>query len=167
VAKTFSRAIALLVLGAWLVSAQTVSVDLLRHPVNGKALKMLRSALVKMRSGDHTGAIAQLTGTLSKYPDSAVYVHSLLGVEYLRADRMGDAVSSFEQASRLLPHDAIAHYNLGLTLLCAGNSGRAREEVRLALKLDPGNPRIQEAYRVMAGTEHLTGDLRPPSGNKP
>jgi Flp pilus assembly protein TadD len=172
-ANRISRRFAVFVLGAVVVSAQTpttVSVDLLRHPVSRKVRKMLRSAFEKMQSGEHEAAIAQLTETLAKFPDSAVSVHSLLGVEYLRTDRVRAAVDSFEQAASLLPHDAFTHYNLGLTLLCAGNSGRARQEIGRAMELDPANPRIQEAFNAMRSpsrTEHGEADLRHPSGNKP
>jgi Tfp pilus assembly protein PilF len=120
-----------------------VSVDLLRHPISANVRKRLLSALNRMESGDHEGAIAQLQETLSKYPDSAPYVHNLLGVEYVKTDRVEAAVSSFEQAVSLLPHDAMTHYNFGLALICAGDYDRAAQEVQRALELDPGNAQMQ------------------------
>ncbi len=67
--------------------ASVVSIDLLRHPISGKARKMLQMALRDARSGDHESSITQLKETLARFPDSAAYVHSLLGVEYVRTGR--------------------------------------------------------------------------------
>ena len=120
-----------------------VSVDLLRHPITAKVRQQLLSAMDKMESGDHEAAIEQLRETLTKYPDSAAYVHNLLGVEYVKTDRLDAAVSSFEQAVLLLPHDAMTHYNFGLALICAGDYGRAAQQVQRALELDPKNSIMQ------------------------
>jgi Flp pilus assembly protein TadD len=153
---TFSRGFAAFVLSAAfaasVVSAQTVSVDLLRHPISPKVRTLLLQALEKMEAGDHETAIAQLRETLSKYPDSAPYVHNLLGVEYVKTDRFETAIHSFEQAVLLLPHDPMTHYNFGLALVCAGDYERATQEVQRALELDPNNPRMQA--RLNALLEH-------------
>ena len=121
----------------------TVSVDVLRHPISAKVRHLLLGAMDKMESGDHQAAIAQLRETLTKYPDSAPYVHNLLGVEYVKTDQFNAAVSSFEQAVLLLPHDAMTHYNFGLALICSGDYDRAAQEVQRALALDPGNSQMQ------------------------
>jgi len=121
----------------------TVSVDVLRHPMSAKVRRLLLSAMDKMESGDHEAAIAQLRETLTKYPDSAPYVHNLLGIEYVKTDQFNAAVSSFEQAVLLLPHDAMTHYNFGLALICSGDYDRAAQEVQRALALDPGNAQMQ------------------------
>lgn len=91
-----------------------VSVDLLRHPVSSKVRRLIVSALDKMESGDHEAAIEQLQEMLAKYPDSAPYVHDLLGVAYVKTDRCESAVASFEQAVSALSHDPVTHYYLGL-----------------------------------------------------
>jgi Flp pilus assembly protein TadD len=136
------------------VSAQTVSVDLLRHPVSPKVRSLLLKAIEKMESGDHETAIAQLQATLSKYPDSAPYVHNLLGVEYVKTERFETAILSFEQAVLLLPHDPMTHYNFGLALICAGDYGRATQEVQRALELDPKNPRMQARLSALLEHQH-------------
>lgn len=152
-----SRGFAALILSAAFAAAQEsgpalVSVDLLRHPITPKVRQLLLSAMDKMESGEHETAIQQLLEMLTKYPDSAPYVHNLLGVEYVKTDRINAAVSSFEQAVLLLPHDAMTHYNFGLALICAGDYDRATQEVQQALKLDPRNPRMQA--RLNALLEH-------------
>jgi Flp pilus assembly protein TadD len=136
------------------VSAQTVSVDLLRHPISAKVRPLLLQAIEKMESGDHEAAIEQLQKTLEKYPDSAPYVHNLLGVEYVKTDRFETAIRSFEQAVLLLPHDAMTHYNFGLALVCAGDFERATQEVQRALELDPKNPRMQARLNALLERKH-------------
>jgi tetratricopeptide (TPR) repeat protein len=110
----------------------------------------------KMESGDHQTAIEQLLEALTKYPDSAPYVHNLLGVEYVKTDRFKAAVSSFEQAVLLLPHDAMTHYNFGLALICAGDYDRAMQEVQRALELDPGNPIMQSRLQALLERKRST-----------
>jgi Flp pilus assembly protein TadD len=136
------------------VSAQTVSVDLLRHPISAKVKPLLLKAIDKMDSGDHETAIAQLRATLSKYPDSAPYVHNLLGVEYVKTDQFETAIRSFEEAVLLLPHDAMTHYNFGLALICAGDYDRATHEIQRALELDPKNPRMQARLNALLERKH-------------
>jgi Tfp pilus assembly protein PilF len=123
--------------------AQTISADLLRYPISYKTRSMLRRALDWMRLGEHREAIHQLENTLTKDPSSAAYVHSLLGFEYMQTDQFAAAVSSFEQAVSLLPHDAINHTNFGISLAAIGDYKRAEEQARRGQQLDPQNPEIQ------------------------
>jgi tetratricopeptide (TPR) repeat protein len=126
-----------------------VSIDILRHPLSDKARQMLRKALEKMKAGEHEAAIEKLQETLAKFPDSAAYAHSLLGVEYLKTDQFSAAVSSFDQAAQLLPHDALTHYNFALSLAFAGDYDRGVQEVRRALELDPNNPTMETLFRAL------------------
>jgi Flp pilus assembly protein TadD len=126
-----------------------VSADLLRHPITEKARRMLQKALESMKAGNHEAAIEQLLETLAKFPDSAAYTHSLLGVEYLRTGQFTASVSSLEQAALLLPHDAVTRYNFGLSLVCAGEYDRGEQEVRRALELDPKNPTMQALFSAL------------------
>jgi tetratricopeptide (TPR) repeat protein len=126
-----------------------IPVDVLRHPISAKARNMLLSAMAKIDSGEHEPAIAQLQETLRRYPDSAPYVHDLLGAEYVRTDRYDAAIRSFEQAISLLPHDAMTHYNFGLALVCAGDYKRATTEVRRAVELDPENSTMRERLNAL------------------
>jgi Tfp pilus assembly protein PilF len=114
-------------------------VELLRYPLPGKARHMLQQALHFIDRGDHKAAIRQLRETLAKYPSSAPYTQSLLGVEYLKTDQIPEAVDSLQQAVELLPHDAVNHTNLGLSLVSTGQFDRAKDELHRALELDPRN----------------------------
>ena len=124
------------------VGSSTVSTDLLRHPISSRTRRMLHRAIGWMRSGEHQKAIEQLEATLAKDPSSAAYVHSLLGYEFLRTERVTAAINCFEQAVLLLPHDPANHHNFALSLLEAGDYPRAEEEARRAHDLAPDNPEI-------------------------
>ena len=137
-----------------------VSTDILRHPISGRARRMLQRALETMKSSNHQASIDQLLDTLAKYPDSAAYVHSLLGVEYLKTDRYRAAVSSFEQAVLLLPHDLVNRYNLGLSLVCAGDYERGEQEVRSAVELDPNNRDMQVLLNALLQRNRSTNYSR-------
>jgi len=119
--------------------AHTIPAELLRYPLSGKALRMLRKAMQTAEAGDHLGAVEQLQKTLTKCPGSGAYAYSLLGVEYLKTDQIPEAIDALEQAVKLLPHDASNHANLGLSLALAGQYDRAEPELRRSLELDPHN----------------------------
>jgi Flp pilus assembly protein TadD len=135
------------------VPAGTVSVELLRYPLSGKARHMLQKALRSIETGDHPAAIQQLQETLTKYPSSAAYAQSLLGPEYLKTNQIPEAVDSLEQAVNLLPHDAINHTNLGLSLVSAGEFDRARKELHRALELDSRNSTASRLLAALSTTE--------------
>lgn len=135
-------------------SAKPVSVDILRHPLKEKVRGMLRKALDAMNAERHAAAIEQLEATLAKYPESAPYTQSFLGVEYIRTERYQEAVNSFAQAAELLPHDAMTHYNFGLSLACAGDYDRAEQETRRALELDPKIESAQTLLSLLLQRKH-------------
>ena len=130
-------------------ATQTVSADLLRHPLSSKTRRMLQRAVDWMRSGNHQEAIRQLEDTLAKDPSSAAYVHSLLGFEYMKTDQFSAAVNSFEQAIALLPHDAANHQNFAISLAAVGDMKRAEQEVRRAQELAPESIEIRQFLDVL------------------
>jgi tetratricopeptide (TPR) repeat protein len=130
--------------------ARTISVELLRYPLSSKASRMLHTALQTAGAGDHAGAVKQLQKTLAKYPGSAPYVYSLLGVEYLRMEQGSAAVEVLKQAVKLLPHDASNHANLGLALVSKGEYDCAEPELRRALDLDSHYALAKQVLSVVA-----------------
>ncbi len=90
-------------------------------------------------AGDHAGAVQQLQKTLVQYPNSAAYVYSLIGIEFLKTGEILKAVDALQHAVTLLPHDAANHANLGLALICNGRYDRAEPELKRALDLDSHN----------------------------
>lgn len=131
----------------------TVSVELLRYPLSGKARRMLEKAVRLIDSGDHTTAIQQLEETLAKYPSSAAYTQSMLGVEYMRVDKYSDAAKSLQQAVDLLPHDFVNHSNLGLSLARLGEYEQARQELSRALELDPQNANVRRLLAALSSKQ--------------
>jgi tetratricopeptide (TPR) repeat protein len=120
----------------------TVSSDRLQHPLSAKGVKVIRKAQDCAASGDHLKAIEELKQAL-KEPSAVPYAHALLGQEYLKIGQVRDAGEELEQATALLPHDAIVHSNLGYALFLMGDSARGEQEVRRALELDHNNSPAQ------------------------
>ncbi len=121
----------------------TVSSDVLRHPLTSKARRRLEKALHLAQLGEHPAAIKELRETLVKEPSSAPYAQNLLGVEYAENYQFDEARSSFEEAVRLMPHEAINHVNLGFALAVAGDWNSAEQEARTAIQLDPTNAKAK------------------------
>jgi tetratricopeptide (TPR) repeat protein len=130
----------------------TVSAELLRQPLPPKARQMLLKAQHASNRGDHPAAVRLYVAALAKYPDSAAWTQSLLGVEYLKLDQYQAAVRSFDQAALLLPHSAVSRSNLGLSLILAGQYPRAGRELRHALELDPGNTQARQLWEALQHT---------------
>ena len=129
--------------------ASTVPIELLSHPLREKPRRMLQKALEAMNTGNHEAAIPQLQEVLAKYPDAAYYAHSLLGFAYMKTNQFELSVDSFERALRIVPHDAVNHYDLGVSLVSAGIYDRGEEEVRRALELDPNNDTAKALLRAL------------------
>ena len=126
-----------------------VSADELRHPVSNKARRALENAQRKGDSGDHSAAIEDLIKALIKYPTSAPYAYNLLGREYIECGDYVQAEESFEVATKLMPHQAAHHSNLGLSLAFLGQWDRAEQEVRKALQLDHANAKAKQILDAM------------------
>ena len=103
---------------------------------------MIRKAQSLAAAADHLKAIEELTQAL-KEPSAAPYAHALLGQEYLKTGQAAPAAKELEQASAMLPHDAIIHSNFGYALFLMGEFARGEQEVRRALELDRNNSPAQ------------------------
>ena len=114
-----------------------VSVDALRHPLNGKARRLLEAALRYAEHGEHARAISLLQEGMAKVAAIIPYAHNVLGVEYLRTGRSVESVKEFDEAATLLPHDPVVRTNLAVSLCVTGQFEHAKEEARVALYLDP------------------------------
>lgn len=63
--------------------------------------------------------------------------HNNLGLAYAASNQFAEAVTEFEQAVRIKPDYAQAHYNLSVAFLQLGKKDRARAQHRILVKLDP------------------------------
>ena len=82
-------------------------------------------------------------------------VHTLLGVELLRADRLDEARVELEQAVEQSPGSVKAHYNLGAVALARGELDEAEAHFRRALQL---KPELAVAYNDLAVVAVQRGD---------
>ena len=120
-------------------SLGTVSVEELRHPLSRRAERQLDQVQRDIRKGDHSAAIRKLTD-LEDDSSAKLVVAGMLGTEYLRLGRFGEAIPYLEYAARLQPSSPGNPSNLGYGLCAAGQAERCEEEVRAALSLDRDFP---------------------------
>jgi tetratricopeptide (TPR) repeat protein len=126
-----------------------VSVDELRHPLHGKARRVIATAWHYALQGEHLRAIATLREGMAKMAAVIPYAHALLGVEYLHLGRNAEAVPEFTEAARMFPHDAEVHSNFAVSLCIVGQFEHAEQEARLALYLDPALTSAQELVQML------------------
>lgn len=95
---------------------------------------------VKIRLGEYlarTGQTAKAITLLSAFagddPDALI----ALGNTYQLAGRTADAVRTFEHLSAIDPKNGIAHENIGIAKLQAGNFAGAEASLRKAIDVDP------------------------------
>jgi TolB-like protein/DNA-binding winged helix-turn-helix (wHTH) protein len=90
---------------------------------------------------DDAKAFVALDKAMALNPDlpEAYVVRSLLSYDHLRGFDIVDSVANDKKAIALNPNYAEAHQALGNDLTHAGLHGRAIEEYRIALRLDPLN----------------------------
>ena len=74
-----------------------------------------------------------------------------LGALHLRNGRLSQAVQHFERLTDLMPRDARVRYTLGVVYARIGNEALAREQLDIALHLDPTDQRSAKALAVLSG----------------
>jgi tetratricopeptide (TPR) repeat protein len=136
-----------------------VSVDELRHPLTGKARRVLLHALNYIQKGEHSQAIATLQEGMAKVHSIIPYAHSLLGIEYMRTGRTEEAVPEFAEAVSSFPHDPGMRSNLAVSLCAVGQLDRAEQEARMALYLDPQLGNAQEILRILDESRGKSGKV--------
>jgi len=136
-----------------------VSVDELRHPLRGKAQRLVATAWRYAVQGDHLRAISTLREGMTKMAAVIPYAHALLGIEYLHLGRNAEAVPEFTQAAVMFPHDAVVHSNFAVSLCIVGQFEHAEQEARLAVYLDPTLRPARELVHMLE--ENKAKQLRP------
>jgi Flp pilus assembly protein TadD len=115
-----------------------VSVAELRNPPSRMEANLLERAQRYVLAGDHAQAIATLKEALRESASTA-YIHSVLGVEYLKTEDFHSAITHLKGAVALLPSLAANHSNLGYALCRVGDRTEGENQLREALKLDGSN----------------------------
>jgi Tetratricopeptide repeat len=132
----------------------TVSTDVSRHPLSLKARRLFEKAMHHAELGNHAAAIQGLQDALAKDPSSAPYARNLLGMEYIETRQFSDAITCFEEAARLMPHESANHFNYGLSLTIIGEWDSAEQEVRKALQLDHSNSKAKLILETLLRLKH-------------
>jgi serine/threonine-protein kinase len=83
--------------------------------------------------GDYQRALANYQRAIAIAPSAFSY--SNIGMLHYAQGRFQDAVHAYEQSLALAPKEPVTHRNLGDSLLRAGDSRRARESYRQAIRL--------------------------------
>jgi len=111
-----------------------------RNPGSALARANLASLLLDGPSSGWAEAEMHVRTVISSDPGD-VTARNLLGLSLQRAGRMDEALVQFEQATRLAPGLAEAHYNTGLTLAELGRPGDAAAAYERSLALFPQDAR--------------------------
>jgi eukaryotic-like serine/threonine-protein kinase len=110
--------------------------------------------------GAYDAAIAASTKGISIAPTPQQY--SNLGSAYLGLHRYADAITAFEQASRMAGSDYISLGNLARAYTCAGETDRAKPVYRQAIELADSqvkvNPKDGAAHLMLAVYHAAVGD---------
>ena len=98
-----------------------------------------------------------LAGSEKKVADDATSSnHENYAVSLAAVGRVDEAVEQLEEAIRLDPKSATAHYRLGTALTIQGNRAGAIDYFRKAVNLDPG---FAEAHNSLGGLLQLAGNV--------
>ena len=68
-----------------------------------------------------------------------------------------NACAAFSEALRLLPGYSQARFNLAVALFRMGDSGAAREQLRIFIEMDPFNPMAEKAREMLGPDDGPAG----------
>jgi putative PEP-CTERM system TPR-repeat lipoprotein len=111
------------------------------------ALAAYKLASIYLERGENLDSAEQLAQNAAQLlPDQAEVVDTLGSIYYKRA-MYGQAITQFQQSVAAEPDNATFHYHLGLAFSKNGETDRAREAFRTALRL---NRRLSAAQQALA-----------------
>jgi len=110
---------------------------------DGSELSPKIRALELMKSGNMDEAISVLTTLIDADPDDAE-IHTYLGMAYHKKGDRLHSIHHFEEALRN-DESARSYYNLGMVYEYAHRIDEAVREYQVALSLDPGYKKAEEA----------------------
>jgi superkiller protein 3 len=113
-------------------------------------------AQVLLRTGRAEEAVTELAAARQKLGPSFL-ISYFQGLALVRAARPAEAVSAFQDATRLNPNSSDAHLGLGKTELAIGSINDAIAELQKTLQLSPGN---LQAQRLLSQAYRRAGDTR-------
>jgi len=115
---------------------------LLRHQAflaanPGKCLAIYHLGYIWGQLGDRDKEIEQFERAAACGYDKDDQLYFNLGMAYAEVDHTEKAITAFEQAIALNPHNAENHFGLGLTAYSAGRLDLARQALTQAVEVDP------------------------------
>ena len=99
--------------------------------------------------------LVKVKPVISLFP-KAIDFYNLQGVANTALKRYNIAVNSFTKALKIKPDCALAHYNIGLTMMRKGDIDAAVNSYQYAIKL---NPSYADACLNLGNALHLKGEL--------
>jgi tetratricopeptide (TPR) repeat protein len=111
-------------------------------------------AQVLLRTGRAEESVSELAAARQKLGPSFLICY-FQGLALDRAARPAEAVSAFQEATRLNPNSSDAHLGLGKTQLAVGRVNDAISELERTLQLSPGN---LQARRLLSQAYRKAGD---------
>ena len=118
----------------------TTSLARLRHKIPGKALAAFSRSLKLARHQEWQQGAKELETAVAIDPEFSD-AHENLGVHYLMAQRMNEAVAELRRAIALDPVMSLYHSNLALAYVMQKRTSEAQTEAETAVSLDGRNPR--------------------------
>jgi tetratricopeptide (TPR) repeat protein len=137
-------ALFILITASLFAQSETVSVEELRHPLEGKAQRALLAARSHLDSGRRELGMQELRQALAD-PVAMPWALSILGTEHLKNGQLDVAIGELQEAVRLLPRFE-NHSNLAYALLLTGRADLLEtglREARRALQLNPSNAKTR------------------------
>jgi Tfp pilus assembly protein PilF len=118
------------------------------------AREALDRALKLAKENKSSDAVAALQEAIKAFPDY-FEAHLLLGGEYLKMERLDDAVAEFEQARKINPKDDRVYRAFGQVLMIQKKYALAAQVLGEAARLNPTDPGIP-LMRAGALIEHAS-----------
>lgn len=107
------------------------------HPDDPKAQALLGTVLFRFNEWERARQLFEQAAT------KGIHLDRELGIAYLRLGQRDQARQAFLRQIEIDPEDADAHHQLCALLFQEGDSERAEQECRTALKLDPQHDEAQ------------------------
>ena len=98
--------------------------------LNTGNLNFIGNAAVMLHDLGHNDDAIRLSEYVAKYDPLNSRAHANLGLNYLSAGRLDDALAHFHTAVTLSPKRIITHYNIGVVLLLKGEYDAALNEMK-------------------------------------
>jgi predicted O-linked N-acetylglucosamine transferase (SPINDLY family) len=129
----------------------------------GLAQDQEAALLAAMQQGDSIAALAQARGMTERFPERGL-PWKVLGALFWAESRTDEALAAMKNSVRLMPQDAEAHSNLGLSLAKLQRFAEAEAWLRKALDIDPkfatAHYRLGMTYFMQARLPEAEAKLR-------